>query len=188
MNDRIIAQARANGIEPAALAAFIAAETGGQGFNPATGKITIQFEPSWFRKNAPYAPSGAWSLNGVERQAAEWLAFNDAFSKDPTAALESTSIGIGQIMGLHFKRVGFKNPGKMWDDAKKGIENQIGQLCKFVNSDPILRAALAAHDWDLVAKRYNGYGYKALAIELKRTPYDQTLALEYRKALNTLAA
>jgi hypothetical protein len=69
-------------IELASILAFIQTETGGQGFDPKTGKIIIQFEPIWFKKEAPYAPSGLWSLNGVERQAAEWKAFNDAFAKN----------------------------------------------------------------------------------------------------------
>jgi hypothetical protein len=46
-------------VEYAALMAFISVESGGQGFN-VDGKIIIQFEPSWFKKKAPYAPSGKW--------------------------------------------------------------------------------------------------------------------------------
>jgi len=46
------------GLEPEALLAFIDVETGGQGFNPTNGKLIIQFEPVWFKRNAPYAPSG----------------------------------------------------------------------------------------------------------------------------------
>jgi hypothetical protein len=48
-------------IESRSVMAFISAETGGKGFDDLTGKIIIQFEPSWYRKKAPYAPSGAWS-------------------------------------------------------------------------------------------------------------------------------
>ena len=39
-----------NKIEPAALLAFISVETGGNGFDKKTGKILIQFEPAWFKK------------------------------------------------------------------------------------------------------------------------------------------
>ena len=72
-----------NKIEPAALLAFISVETGGQGFDKKTGKILIQFEPAWSKRQEPYAPSGFWSLNKVERQEKEWAAFNDAWKINP---------------------------------------------------------------------------------------------------------
>jgi len=66
----------------AQLKAVDSVESGGQGFDKITGKIIIQFEPVWFKRKSPYTPSGKWSLNGVERQKEEWIAFNDAFAKD----------------------------------------------------------------------------------------------------------
>src|SRR5258705_474598 len=67
-------------IETAMLKAFLATETPFAGFDKITGKILIQFEPVWYRKRAPYAPSGNWSLNKVDVQSKEWAAFNDAFA------------------------------------------------------------------------------------------------------------
>ena len=99
--DKIKEVAKNFGIEPAMFLAFIEVESGGKGFDDATGKIIIQFEPVWFKRKAPYAPSGAWSVNKVDVQAKEWIAFNDAFKINPTAAMESTSIGLPQIMGFH---------------------------------------------------------------------------------------
>lgn len=168
-------------VEPTALLAFISVETGGKGFDDITGKIIIQFEPAWFRKKAPYTPSGKWSVNGVERQAKEWEAFNDAFRKNPDAAMQATSIGIGQIMGFHYARLGFKSVGDMWDDAKKGIERQMFQLIKFISTDIHLINAIKAHNWDTVATIYNGAGYKLLAQKLGREPYDVTMSKAYDK-------
>ena len=170
-------------IESAAVLAFIEVETGGKAFND-DGKIIIQFEPSWFRKKAPYAPSGAWSLNKVEVQSKEWKAFNDAFSKNKKAAMEATSIGLGQIMGFHYKRLGYNTVGEMWDDAKKGIERQIWQILKFISTDIKLQSALLAHDWDGVASIYNGTGYKALAEKYGREPYDISMKKAYLKYRN----
>jgi len=168
-------------IESAAVLAFISVETGGNGFDPETAKILIQFEPVWFKRKAPYAPSGAWSVNKVEVQSREWIAFNNAFSKNKEAALESTSIGLGQIMGFQWKRLGYASVHEMWNDAKGGIERQVWQICKFITTDIKLRSALLAHDWDGVANRYNGAEYKELAKKYGREPYDISMKKAYLK-------
>ena len=167
--------------DKAALMAFIEVETGGEGFDKNTGKILIQFEPSWFKKKAPYAPSGKWSVNKVDVQKNEWVAFNDAFSKNPDAAMESTSIGLGQIMGFHYSRLGYKTVGEMWDDAKSGLKSQINQIVRFINSDSRLLNAIRKHDWDKCATYYNGAGYKSIAVKYGRTPYDKSLSKAYSK-------
>lgn len=179
MKQEIIDICKNQPIDTAALLAFISIETGGQGFDEKTGKILIQFEPVWFRKNAPYAPSGAWSVNKVDVQSREWLAFNDAYKKNPNAAMLSTSIGIGQIMGFHFARLGYKTVGAMWDDAKKGIEQQVKQLVTFIQTDAKLQSALEHHNWTDVAEIYNGKGFRELAVKYHRVPYDKALEDTY---------
>lgn len=169
------------GIEYAALRAFMEVESGGIGFAKDTGKIIIQFEPSWFKKKAPYAPSGKWSVNGVEKQSAEWIAFNDAFRINPNAAMGSTSIGLGQIMGFHYARLGFKTVGAMWDDAKVSEVNQLRQLVKFIATDQVLLKAIKAKDFHTVAVRYNGAGYQELAKKIGREPYNISMAKAYNK-------
>lgn len=173
--------AKNNGLEVAALKAFISVETGGIGFDKSTGKIIIQFEPVWFKRKAPFAPSGTWSVNRVDRQATEWNAFNDAFAKNPNAAMESTSIGLGQIMGFHYKTLGYKTVGAMWDDAKKGEYQQVLQMVRFIRSLPALLKALQTKDWHLVATYYNGSGYKQLAKKCGRDPYNISLEKAYNR-------
>jgi hypothetical protein len=168
------------GYETASIMAFLSVETGGLGFNT-DGKIIIQFEPVWFKREAPYAPSGLWSVNGVERQSKEWLAFNDAFSKNPVAAMEATSIGMGQIMGFQYKRLGYKSVGEMWDDAKKSITRQIWQVCEFIKTDSKLESFLKVHDWHGVADHYNGFGFEELAKKIPREPYDISMVKAYKK-------
>lgn len=170
-----------NGLEYAALKAFISVESGGIGFATDTGKIIIQFEPHWFKKKAPYSPSGAWSVNGVERQSKEWIAFNSAFALNASAAMESTSIGLGQVMGFHYARLGYKTVDEMWNDAKLGEYQQVEQMVKFITSDPRLFKALKEKNWHLVATYYNGSGYKALALKIGREPYNISLQKSYNK-------
>ena len=167
--------------EPAALASFIEVESGGKGFDEKTGKILIQFEPIWMKRLAPYTPSGAWSVNKVDVQSKEWIAFNDAFPKNPNKAMEATSIGLGQIMGFHYKRLGFATVGAMWDDAKKGLENQIEQIAKFILTDKKLLFALKTGDWNTVASIYNGASYAKMAKVWGREPYNISMAKAYGK-------
>ncbi len=135
-------------------------ESGGQGFAKDTGKIIIQFEPSWFKRKAPYTPSGKWSLNKVEKQTAEWIAFNDAFSKNPKAAMESTSIGLMQVMGFHWKLLGFKSVDEMWDYAKESEANQLRLGLLFIKSNLKMYNALKTGVWNIFAYYYNGAEYK----------------------------
>lgn len=168
-------------IEPAILLAFLSVETGGRGFDPSTGKILIQFEPAHFRKKEPYAPSGAWSVNKVDVQSKEWVAFNNAFSINPISAMESTSIGLGQVMGFHWKRLGYASVGAMWDDAKTGLHAQMDQIIRFIKTDPRLMAAIENMDWHQIATIYNGARYRELAKKLNREPYDISMAKAYQK-------
>jgi len=169
-------------LEEKLLKAFIKVESGGKAFDEKTGKIIIQFEPSWFRKNAHFTPSGAWSLNGVERQSKEWKAFNSAFAINPDAAMESTSIGLPQIMGFHWERLGYESVGAMWDDFKKSEQHQIDALVRFIESDRMLLKAFVAKDWHKMAFYYNGAGYAAQAYRLGIKPYDVQLKEAYEKA------
>lgn len=187
MDTQIIELSSRCDFEQAAILAFVEVETGGKGFDVTTGKIIIQFEPAWFKKNEPYAPSGKWSLNKVDIQSREWEAFNNAFNINHNSAMLSTSIGLGQIMGFHWKRLGFSSVGAMWDDAKKGIPQQFFQLVKFIQTDDRLIIAMKNHDWDALAKYYNGSGYKELAKKIGREPYDISLRKSYEKHLKLLA-
>ena len=177
----ILYQACRISVEPEALAAFIDVESGGRAFDTETGKIIIQFEPSWFRKKAPYAPSGKWTLNGVERQSREWEAFNDAYSISPAAAMKSTSIGLGQIMGFHYDRLGYDSVGEMWDDAKRGEDRQIHQMAEFIRTDTRLLGAIRSKDWHNVAVRYNGAKYREMAKKWGREPYDISMRKSYER-------
>lgn len=179
--DQIRLLACENNIEYAALKAFIEVESGGTGFDSVTGKIIIQFEPSWFKKKAPYAPTGAWSLNKVERQSKEWVAFNDAFKKNPNAAMESTSIGLMQVMGFHYKMLGFKTVGEMWDFAKVSEKNQVELGIRFIKATPNLYKALKEKNWHLVASLYNGAAYKEMAKKWGREPYNISMEKAYNR-------
>ena len=138
-----------------------AVESGGKGFNY-DGKIIIQFEPSWFKRLFPLWRNndGVWSKNGVEGQSKEWIAFNNAFSKNKNSAMESTSIGRMQVMGFHWKKLGFNSVGAMWDFPKVSEYNQLWLGIKFISLNSKMMNALKNLDWDTFAYYYNGPLYK----------------------------
>lgn len=168
--------AEANGYEYAALKAVIMVEGSGKGFDPASGKILIQFEPHWFRRLSSNKTPGSWEQNRVEKQSAEWVAFNDAFSKDADAAMQSTSWGMMQVMGFHHKALGFDTVGAMVDFAKVSEANQVELGVKFINHSKQLAPALKAKDWKTFAHYYNGPNYKV-------NNYDVRLQSAYEDAL-----
>ncbi len=168
-------------IEPAMLKAIIDVETGGQGFDTKTGKILIQFEPVWFKRKTTFAPSGLWSVNKVEVQAKEWPAFNNAFKINKEAAMEATSIGLPQIMGFHWKRLGYDSVGAMWDDFKEGLDNQINALIIFIETDIRLWRALRDKNFVKIADVYNGSEWLAIAIKYGREPYPDAIKKAYLK-------
>ena len=134
--------------------AFAYVESAGSGFDPATGKIKIQFEPSWFKRFTNIIIN-----NNVDVQKKVWEAFNLAFSKSPNKAMESTSWGLMQVMGFHWKRLGFSSVGAMIDFAKVSETNQLWLGLKFIQTDSRLLKALLNKDWKSVAYYYNGAGY-----------------------------
>lgn len=177
--EELVGLAQSIGIEYAALMAFISVESGGKGF--INDRIVIQFEPSWFRKKAPFAPSGLWSLNKVENQDKEYKAFSNAFKINKDAAMQSTSWGLGQIMGFHYGRIGFKTVDDMVDAFKTGEYEQVKGMVKFIASDPKLLKAIREKNWHLVATYYNGGGYRELAKKYNREPYNMSMEKAYHK-------
>lgn len=182
MQELIRKTAKAFNIKPAILHAFISVESSGQGFGPG-GRLLIQFEPAWFRRKEPFAPTGKWSVNKVERQAAEWEAFEDASRHSLHSAMEATSVGMGQILGLHYKRLGYGNVNEMWTDASLSIERQVWQIGKFIATDRRLIEALRRMDWHMVASIYNGPKYREMAAKWGREPYDLSFAKAYREGV-----
>ena len=151
-----------NGIPHDNLRKVIAVESGGFGFDKKTGKIIIQFEPHWFKRLFLKWSSNlnAWQNNKVEGQLQEWKAFNDAFSKNPKAAMEATSIGLPQIMGVQWKSVCFSAGGEFWAYMKESEDNQVLAMVKFIKLNKKMYKALVDSDWNTFAYYYNGAQYE----------------------------
>jgi len=164
------------GVEYAALMAVITVESSGVGFNPPTGKLIIRFEPTWFERLSKVADQHMHETwNGTAgNQEVEYTLFNSAFAIDATAAMESTSVGMMQVMGFHYNELGFNEVGELWDFAKINEVNQVELGLRFIKSVPALLKSLKSKDWPTFAYRYNGARYRD-------NQYDERLLTAYNK-------
>lgn len=165
------------GYELAVILAVETVEGAGKGFDQATGKILIQFEPKWFEKY-----TDTWINNGVRPQPEEWQAFNQAFKINPDAAMLSTSIGSMQVMGFNFKRAGYGCVGDFYDACKDpvtGLYNQLKAGLNFIRTNAKLHAAALAKDWRTFAYYYNGPKYEDHDYHLKLDKYYKSFQKKY---------
>ncbi|NEM96148.1 N-acetylmuramidase family protein [Pontibacter burrus] len=158
-------------------------------------RIKIQFEPHWFKRLLPadllqriYAlwekqekKQGKlteteklllhnWQiavLNKVDVQQAEWQAFNCAYAIHPDTAMQSASWGLGQVMGFHYKDLGFKTAAALVEAFKQSEYEQVKGMLTFCQKKKGLMEAMQARNWDRVAFLYNGPKYAEHGYQLK---------------------
>ncbi len=187
-------------IDPHVALAIMDVEAGGDGFGQES-KLKIRFEAPVFRQrlaneqkfheyfmiadSRPWAEPQFYRRSQVEdwspihtgRQASEWGALEVAQSLDTAAALESTSMGIAQIMGFHYQRIGYARASEMFDDFEDGEAAQIVGFLNYILSDPALIQAVKARDWREIARLYNGAGNVDVYAPLLEKAYRRRVAV-----------
>ena len=81
-----------------------------------------------------------------------------AIVKDRTAALQSCSWGIGQIMGENYALAGFAGVEQMVAAMSASEDQQLDAMANFLVGSR-LHVPLQAHDWTSFARGYNGSNY-----------------------------
>lgn len=156
------------GCDVSAVKAIAEVESSGHGFSIVDGVSlpVIRLEAHWFGKLTRYAYNEshpniscrAWSPALAARSQPEaWVQFNEAAALSEGAAIQATSWGRFQIMGFHWKKLGYDSPQAMRVD----METDSGQLeafVRFVLADVTLTDALRRQDWEAFAGTYNGTG------------------------------
>ncbi|WP_374365942.1 N-acetylmuramidase domain-containing protein [Stutzerimonas sp.] len=89
-----------------------------------------------------------------------------------TAALESASWGLFQIMGYHWQRLGYFDAQHFADTMALSEAAQLDAFVSFIETDTALHKALKGRKWAEFARRYNGPNYA-------RNLYDVKLARAY---------
>jgi hypothetical protein len=161
----------------------VGVETSGCGFT-ADGRPEILFERHVFHRltggkfddgdiSAPtaggYGPPGTHQYDRL--QAAINKAPQDSTVR--TAALNSASWGLGQIMGGNFIAAGFGNVGDMVAAMSDSEDKQLTAMASFLIRSG-LDVPLRTHDWATFASKYNGPNFVI-------NRYDVRLNAEFQK-------
>jgi hypothetical protein len=171
--------AKALGVEVACVKAVTKVESRGSGFL-ASGEPVILFERHWMYKllkaKTGKEPEISEVCNpragGYQGGAAEHIRLNTAVHMDRECALQSASWGLFQIMGFHWKSLGYKSIQEFINDQYASEGKQLSTFVKFIQINPGMHNALKAKDWAKFARLYNGPEYA-------KNNYDSKLAAAY---------
>jgi hypothetical protein len=152
-------------------------ETSGCGFLP-DRRPQILYERHIFHKltnglfddgDLSAAATGGYGAGGAH----QYDRMVAAMSLDRTAALQSSSWGLGQVLGKNFAAAGFSNVDDMVQAMSDSEDVQLTSVAQFVLANRLDRA-LATHDWTSFARGYNGPAFAT-------NHYDVRLRGEFQK-------
>lgn len=176
----------------AALRAVIEVEARGKGFYD-NGQPVILFERHVFwqrltqrnlislrdkaNKERPDLCFPRWTTGSYGSFSAQHKRLEDAAAYHREVALESCSWGLGQVMGYHWKLLGYPTLQSFINAMFRDEAGQLDAMCRFIKVNR-LDNYMRALDWAGFALGYNGSGYRA-------NRYDEKLAAAYRKYLQS---
>jgi hypothetical protein len=182
--NEITQAAREAGLEAAALLAIAAVESGGQVFALVDGRQEplIRFEGHYFDRRLSAEKQAAARAQGLaapmagaianpKDQAGRWKMLERAAAIDAKAAYESVSWGIGQVMGAHWRSLGYESVDALVEGARSGALGQIRLMVRYIEMAELTQA-LRDRDWPAFAHGYNGPGYR-------KNAYDEKIADAY---------
>ena len=176
----LAAAAERLGVPVAVIRAVNAVESRGSGFL-VDGRPVILFERHVFYRQLEAAGIDAAALaarypNLCNRQrggyaggAAEWMRIKNAaaVSGHFSAAYESASWGLFQILGYHWSSLGYDSVDAFVAAMYESEGRQLEAFIRFIEADPALAKALKAKKWAEFARLYNGPAYKDNLYDVK---------------------
>lgn len=171
-NEQIKDLANKHDIEYAGLKAVVEVEASGKGFIGDVPKIlyephimhrlltkkdyiTIRNNLMKAHPNLCYPRWGTYKY-GAESIQHKRLEIASQFNRD--TALESCSWGLGQVMGFHWKSLGYESLQAFINDMYESEAKQLEAMIRFIRVNGLL-LALKNKDWVKFARGYNGSGY-----------------------------
>lgn len=179
--------ARELGIEKAALKAVVEVECSNKGGFLRDGRPRILFEGHIFWKRLqhygldpndlalsnPDIVYPRWVRNHYKGGSGEWERFGRAAQIHLSAAIESASWGMFQIMGFHWSTCECDSAEEFRAQMERSEADQMRLALRFMQKTGIAKY-LKTKDWTTFALRYNGSGYQA-------NRYDTRLAEAYAR-------
>ena len=177
------------GVEPAALLAIADVESAGKPFAMVNGRPMplIRWEGHYFYRLLPPELKSAGMTAGLAHpaaghvpnpvsQTARYAMLERGKAIDEVAALSSCSWGLGQVMGAHWRTLGYPSVQQFVAVACSGIEGQTQIMARFIAKNGLTQY-LRSKDWVSFARAYNGPAYKM-------NRYDTSMGSAYIRYLN----
>lgn len=186
------AAAEALGVPVAAIRAVTDVESKGSGFHD-DGRPLILFERHIMRRQLVKAGKAVADLEikfpsvvnakpgGYKGGKAEHDRLGLAATINRQCALESCSWGMFQVLGLHWKLLGYASVQEFVNAMYRDEAAHLDAFVRFIKANPHLHKALKAQDWESLAAGYNGPGYAV-------NKYDTKLAAAFDKHIKQEAA
>src|SRR5690606_23739721 len=187
--DATLRAARALGVEPAAIKAVNEVESRGRGFLP-DGRPVILFERHVMRRRlldygfpadkleAEYPHIVNKAAGGYLGGAREWDRFHEAAEIHRPSAIEASSWGLFQIMGMHWKHLRYSSAEAFFGAMHESEGAQLDAFVRFIQADSRLIEALRNKDWASFARWFNGPDFQ-------RNQYNMRLAEAYERHRTT---
>ena len=99
-------------------------------------------------------------------QPARYALLDRAILIDAKAAFESCSWGVGQVMGSHWKSLGYSSVEALVTEARRDVGGQVRLMVKFIVENNLLDE-IRSGAWAKFARAYNGPAYKKNAYDTK---------------------
>ena len=181
---QICEQASKLGVEAAALKAVIEVEAKSSGFNQ-DGTPVILYERHKFYE-------GLRAINWITKSKEWFKQYPDLCNPSPggygkyseqhgklaraselnrEVALESCSWGLGQVMGYHWKSLGYESLQSFINAMYRDEASQLEAMCRYISVNNLVNA-VKSKDWKAFARGYNGKNYAI-------NRYDAKLATAY---------
>lgn len=168
--------------------AFLEVETDGEGFDPKTKRAIVRYEGHYFYERIQdFAKSSLQAaiasglahakVGGVKNpkmQAARWALLERAkefcrrISIPEAVALECVSVGVGQVMVSHWRKLGYASAEDMIAAADSGYDGQLDMIGRYLRAFDLCDD-LREGKWQAFARGWNGPQYR-------RNRYDEKLA------------
>ncbi|WFS02223.1 N-acetylmuramidase domain-containing protein [Rhizobium tumorigenes] len=166
-------------IAPAALCAVVDTESNGVTSTRISGvdMPLIRIEGHYFDKLVPAAKQAAarkaalaspvvGGVKNPDSQEARYRMFTSMCDIDRDAAISSCSWGVGQVMGVHWKALGFATAEAFRAYVCATVSSQVEVMVRFIETNGLLDE-IERQDWAGFARGYNGAGYRKNNYDVK---------------------